>query len=719
MLKLIKELRRREVLRTAGLYVGVAWIVVEVSSVLFDAFEAPEWALQAIIILAIIGLPVTIVLAWVFDITEHGIEVQADATDTMVIPFGGRRMDFAVIGVLSVALIFSIYLNVAGKVDTVSEQLEPLSILIADFDNRTGNPIFDGALEQALNIGVESAPFVNSYSRNSVLAEASRLGLGTKLDSDLSRLMAVRQGIDLVLLGAIDPDGSGFKISVVAVDPAVDDTVASKSETAESTADVLAAVGDLSGDIRKALGDDTIGRKEEGAVETFTAASLEAAKAYSQAQELALAGNHEEALAFYESAVDEDPNFGRALSGWALSLFNLGRTAEATELWEQALSKMDTMTERERLRTLGLYYMVVTGNYEKARETYQSLVEQFPADGPGHNNLAIANFHTLDFDAALEEGQRVLEIYPTRTLFRSNFALYAMYAGDFETAEAEARQTLEQDPERYIAWLPVAMAALSRGEYEAARNAYNEMAEVGQRGRSVAGLGLADIEMYLGNFAGAIELLQEGIDYDAEVGNQRSQATKLVVLAEASAAAGDAAAARKAIEQALEINAGLARKVPAALMYLELGDVSEAGALAESMGEALQAQSRAYSALIEAKLLLATETSMDALDMLREAVGLADLWLIRFHLGKAYLRAGYDAEALDEFTNCESRRGEASALFLDDLPTWRYIATLPYWKGRAQENLGIGTAAQQSYRDYLAIRPHGGPLADDARERIQ
>ena len=62
---------------------------------------------------------------------------------------------------------------------------------------------------------------------------------------------------------------------------------------------------------------------------------------------------------------------------------------------------------------------------------------------------------------------------------------------------------------------------------------------------------------------------------------------------------------------------------------------------------------------------------------------------------------------------------EAFANREDDLPTWRYIATLPYWKGRAQENLGIGTAAQQSYRDYLAIRPHGGPLADDARERIQ
>jgi tetratricopeptide (TPR) repeat protein len=719
MHKLIKELRRREVFRTAGLYVGIAWIVVEASSVLFDAFEAPDWALQAVIIIAIIGLPVTIVLAWIFDITDHGIEVQADATDTQVIPFGGRRTDFAVIGVLSVALIFSVYLNIAGKVDTADAPLEPLSILIADFDNRTGNPIFDGALEQALNIGIESAPFVTSYSRSSVLAEAVRLGLGDKLDSDLSRLMSVREGIDLVLLGGVAPDGSGFEISVVAVDPAADETIASESVSADSTADVLMAVGKLSEDLRKALGDDTIGRKEAGAVETFTAASLEAAKAYSQAQELALAGNHEEALAFYASAVEQDPNFGRALSGWALSLFNLGRTAEATELWEQALSKMDTMTERERLRTLGLYYMVVSGNYEKAKESYQSLVDKFPADGPGHNNLAIAHFATLDFAAALEEGQRVLEIYPNRALFRSNFALYAMYAGDFDTAEVEAQKTLEQDSERYVAWLPVAMAALSRGEHEAAREAYTMMAEVGQRGRSVASLGVADIEMYLGNFEAAIDILNEGIDYDEEVGNQRSQATKLVALAEAHASEGNAAEARIALEQALAVSAGLARRVPAALTYLELGDTSEVGALADLMGEALQSQSRAYSLLIEAKLLLATETSIDALDKIRDSLALADLWLIRFHLGQAYLRAGYSAEALDEFTNCENRRGEATALFLDDLPTWRYTAPLPYWKGRAQEDLGMTAAAQESYGAFLAIRPEGDPLADDARGRVQ
>ena len=705
--------------RTAGLYVGVAWIAVEVSSVIFDAFEAPEWALQAVIILAIIGLPVTVVLAWVFDITEKGIEVQADATDTMVIPFGGRRMDFVVIGVLSVALIFSVYLNIAGKVETVDGQREPLSILIADFDNRTGNPIFDGALEQALNIGIESAPFVTSYSRSSILAEATRLGLGDKLDSNLSRLMSVREGIDVVLVGAVEPDGSGFEISVDAVDPAADETIASESESASSTADVLMAVGKLSEELRKALGDDTIDRKEAGKVETFTAASLEAAKAYSQAQELALTGSHEEALAYYEDAVAEDPNFGRALSGWALSLFNLGRTAEATELWERALSKMDTMTERERLRTLGLYYMVVTGNYEKAKENYEALVEKFPADGPGHNNLAIAHFATLDFEGALREGWRVLEIYPNRALFRANFSLYAMYAGDFETAAVEARQALEQDPERYVAWLPIAMAALSRGEYEAARDAYDSMAEIVPRGRSVASLGLADIEMYLGNFDAAIEILKEGIDYDEEIGNQRAQATKLVALAESYAGKGNTAEAKALLGEALGINAGLARQVPAALTYLELGDVDRAGTLADSLGGELQAQKRAYGRMIEAKLLLASETNIGALDKIREAVELADLWLIRFHLGRAYLRAGYSAEALDEFTNCEDRRGEATAIFLDDLPTWRYMAPLSYWKGRAQEDLGMSAAAQESYKTFLEIRPEGGPLADDARGRVQ
>ena len=98
MNRFIRELRRREVFRTAGLYVGVCWILIEVASVVLPTFDAPEWLMRAIIIVAIVGFPVMLVLAWVYDVTEHGVQLQADPTDTIVVLetrqdffWGGRR----------------------------------------------------------------------------------------------------------------------------------------------------------------------------------------------------------------------------------------------------------------------------------------------------------------------------------------------------------------------------------------------------------------------------------------------------------------------------------------------------------------------------------------------------------------------------------------------------------------------------------------------------
>ena len=116
--------------------------------------------------------------------------------------------------------------------------------------------------------------------------------------------------------------------------------------------------------------------------------SLEALKDYVDAQNLARAGQDEEAITYYEKAVQSDPNFARAYSGWGLSAFKIGRRSEAEEKWQKALSLLDRMTERERYRTLGLYYAAVSLNYDKAIENYAQLVEKFPADGAGHNNLS-------------------------------------------------------------------------------------------------------------------------------------------------------------------------------------------------------------------------------------------------------------------------------------------------------------------------------------------
>ncbi len=719
MHKLIKELRRREVFRTAGLYVGVAWIVVEVSSVLFDAFEAPEWALQAVIILAIIGLPVTIVLSWVFDITEHGIEVQAEATDTMVIPFGGRRMDFVVIGVLSVALIFSVYLNIASKVETVEEAIEPLSVLIADFDNQTGDPLFEGSLEQALQIGLEGAPFVSSYERGVAKQIAADLQPDAVLDSESAQLVAAREGIKLVLAGAIVPEGSKFDLRVSAIAPRSGEVVAEADATAASKLEVLAAMGELAADLREELGDTSVDRDDLEITETFTAMSLEAAREYDKAQQLQYLAKYEEAIDHYRAAIEYDQKFGRAYSGWAVAARALGRTDEAERAWENVMELLGTMTERERLRTQGIYYWGVTRNFKKAIETYETLVEKYPADFVGRNNLAVVKFFALDYEGAKEEGGRAVEIYPNNAITRSNYALYAMYSSDFEKAVLEAQKTRELDPTWFASWLPVAMQALSQGNFDAARAAYEEMSRTSARGASTASLGLADMELYADRFEAAEEILLGGIAADEAIKNIYGRAVKLLAFAEARLGQGDPEASLEAVAKGLDLLENDATLVPAALVYVAVGQVDQASAIASALAEKLSPQSRAYSRMIEGIIALNSGDALRATEILTEAVEKADLWLLRFHRGKAYFEAGYFVEALDEFMLASERHGEATALFLDDLPTYRYAAELPYWRGRAQQELGMTDDADENFRVFLSTRSEGGPLADDARQRLR
>ncbi len=692
MQKLIRELRRREVFRTTGLYVGIAWITIEGASVLLPAFDAPEWVLRALIITAIIGLPVAVVLAWVFDISDRGIEVQADPTDTVIVPFGGRRTDFLVIGVLSIALIFSVYVNITSGPGEIVK-LDPVSVLIADFDNQTGDELFDGTLEQALQIGIESASFITGYRRDTALRLAASLQPTDRLDLAAATLVSLREGIKLVMAGSIAEDDGEYLLYVRAIDPKLGEVLAESRVDAKTKLDVLTAIGTLAGDLREALGDKSLDRDRLVTSETFTAKSLEAAKAYAQAQSLQYAGKYEESMDYYRQALEHDADFGRAYSGLALSASSLGKTDEEPELWKKALANMGSMTERERLRTLGLYYSRVTRNRQKAIENYRLLIDKYPADDAAHNGLAIQYFYTLDFDSALKEGRALLDIYPSSIMGRSNYALYAMYAGDFDTAITEARNVQDQDPGYFKAWLPIAMQALAMDDTPTAIAAYEAMAKSSARGGSTANLGLADVAIYGGKFADARSLLAKGIQSDEAAGNRYVASTKQLALAGVLLAEGNTEAALQAIDRGLALSSGESRLVPAALIYVRTGETARALEIAATLGENLQPKSRAYGKLIEAQIQLDSGSRIEAIDTLSAAVELADLWLIRFYRGKAYLDAGYFAEALDEFMACEERRGEATAIFLDDLPTWRYTSTLPHWLGRAREELGISSSA--------------------------
>jgi tetratricopeptide (TPR) repeat protein len=688
MQKLIRELRRREVFRTVGLYVGISWILIEASSVMLPAFDAPEWTLRAVIIIAIIGLPITIVLAWVYDITDKGIEVQADVSDVPVVPFGGRRTDFVVIGVLVMALVISVYMNITGTRTVVEVELEPVSVLIANFDNQTGDPLFDGSLEQALNIGLEGATFVTAYKRTSAESLLETLRPGSSLDEAGARLVSLREGIKLVVSGSVVPDDGGYELTARMVNPEDGVVFAESSASANSKLEVLTAVSLLADDIREELGDDSVHAKDRPLGETFTAASLEAVKNYTEAQSLSSNFKFQESLAFYEAAVADDPNFGRAYSGWALALFNLGKEDEANERWNEALSKMDTMTERERYRTLGLYYVAVTGDFQKGIESYQALVDKFPADNMGYNNLAVAYFMTLDFTNALAAATKGLEIYPTNKLVMSNRALLAMYASDLPHGADYAEELLALDDAMVLAWIPIAMSKLAENDLAGAREAYQNMAKVSRLGDSIATLGLADMLLYSKEYEAAAVLLDSGINKDREANKTAQLATKYIALAEAKRGLGDTAGIREALQEGLAVREGEARLVPAALISLELGDADYASNIADRLVQELQPMTRAYGQVIKGAIATSEGRHADAVDALRVGMDLADLWLLRFYLGRAYFEAGKYVEALDEFQICLQRQGEATALFLDEKPTWRYMAKLQEWLIKAKESMG-------------------------------
>jgi tetratricopeptide (TPR) repeat protein len=139
-----------------------------------------------------------------------------------------------------------------------------------------------------------------------------------------------------------------------------------------------------------------------------------------------------------------------------------------------------------------------------------------------------------------------------------------------------------------------------------------------------------------------------------------------------------------------------------------------------SFSQQLTPQARAYGRILQGQRLLLDRQTADSVDAFTEAVKFKDMWLARFNLGVAYAQAGAFAEALGELDRCQKRRGEAAAIFLDEVPSFRYLATLPYWLGKAHDGLNAIEAAKTDYQAFLNVRGtlKNDPLVTDARSRL-
>jgi Tfp pilus assembly protein PilF len=319
---------------------------------------------------------------------------------------------------------------------------------------------------------------------------------------------------------------------------------------------------------------------------------------------------------------------------------------------------------------------------------------------------------------ALEHTRQGLAIYPKNLILRNNLALFAMYASDFDTAAQQAKNALELNPSFRKAHVALALSQLAIGLVEEARDRYRELAKIGDREASAAEAGLADIGLYEGRHDEVAARLASAVRFDLEKGFANVAARKLVMLAEARFEAGDTPSAIQSMERALSHSQGVEVVFPASRLFLETGNRQRARGFAGELASRAQIEPRAYGKLIEGEAALADSDPQEAVRILLESKDLADSWLTRFALGRAYLEAGAFVEAHAQLELCLKRRGEATAAFLDEEPTYHYLPPVYYYLGRAQEGLK-DPAARESYRTFLSIKEPGQDtdLVADARRR--
>lgn len=589
----------------------------------------------------------------------------------------------------------------------------PMTVLIADFSNHTGDPVFSGTLESTLKLALEGASFINAYDRTR-LRDLGVKAIDGPLDDSKAEQIATSQGLNVVVSGAIDRQGAAYQLTLRATQAVTGKSITDAQETAASKDQVLFAVSKLGANLRKALGDATDSVKWFS-IETITAASLEAVHEYAVAQDDLSKAQFPDAMKHFSQAVDLDSSFGLAYAGMAAASHNLSRQQDASKYIKLALSHIDHMTERERYRTRAYSYYLGDDN-QKCVDEYGALLQRYPSDTASLNNMADCWSHLRNFPKAVDAVRHAADILPKRALYHANIALYSAYAGDAQSAAKEAGVTLQLLPNFPFAFEAQAFADLLQDDANRAAGAYQKIVPVKP---SLAAAGTADLAIYSGRYSQAAKLLGKAASDDLTANSPDEAADKYSALAYVQVLRGQKSAALAALKNALDLSKAVKTRFLAARDYVALGETAKAQELSSGLSSEFQLEPQAYGKVIEGEIALKNGDSHGAVNAFTEANKILDTWIGRFDLGRAYLEAGAFTEADSEFDRCLRRRGEVLALFLDEVPTYGYLPDVYYYQGRVREGLKSSTFAA-SYQKYLSIRGQAGEdvLVADARKRL-
>jgi serine/threonine protein kinase/tetratricopeptide (TPR) repeat protein len=581
------------------------------------------------------------------------------------------------------------------------------TIVLADFDNKTGDAVFDDALKQALAVQLGQSPFLNILSDRKVEETLHLMGRTSteKITRDVARELCIRTGSKAFLVGTISNLGGQYVIGLDAIGCSSGDTLAKEQEEAGTKEGVLKALGKAASSLRGKLGESLATIQKFDVPVEATTPSLEALKAFSMGITTFRAKGNAEAIPFYKRALELDPNFAVAYASLGLTYTNLGQASLGAENIKKAYDLRDRVSEKEKYRISSMYYQLVTGELEQAGQVYELWAKSYPQDAVPPGNLAVIYAQLGQYDKALAANEESQRLAPDVTGYFNEAQTY-LDLGRMDDAKKEIKQAqagkLEGD---LLHWgiYQVAFLESDTGEME------RQVAwAAGKPGSEDILLSFqSDTEAYYGRLTKARDLSRRAADAAVRNDSKETAALWQVNAALREAEFGNIAAAKQAVATALALSPGRDVKMFAALTLAQVGEGARAKAIVEELEKIYPAQTvlKVYwLPAIKAAIELNANNPAQALVFLEAAapyelgqppqlqVGTLYPAYLR---GQAYLAARNSNSAAAEFQKFLDHRGIVVNFPLGALAHLQL--------GRAYAMSGDTGKARTAYQDFFAL----------------
>ncbi|MGB2888982.1 MAG: protein kinase [Candidatus Acidiferrales bacterium] len=610
---------------------------------------------------------------------------------------------------------------VAGGLYFRSRQAAPLTekdtIVLSDFTNTTGDPVFDGTLRQGLTVQLEQSPFLSLVSDQRIQQTLRLMGQppDVRLTPEIARDLCQRTEGAAVLDGSIVSLSSQYVLGLKAVNCRTGDSLAEEQARATGKEEVLAAMDKAAANLRSKLGESlSTVQKFDTPIEQATTPSLEALQAYSLGRKtLGAKGDNAAAVPLFQRAIRLDPNFAMAYASLGTSYGNLGETSLATEYTRKAYDLRERVSEREKFYIESHYYSIVTGDLEKARRAYELWAQTYPRDWVPPDNLGGIYRILGQYDKRLAENRVTLRLDPTSGWSYAYLVYPYLNLNRLEEARATAEEAQAKQLDSPI--LRVGLYQLAFLQNDAAGMAQQLTWAAGKSGVEDVLLALeADTAAYSGRLGEARDFSRR-----AAASAERAEEKETAASYEADAALreaffGNAAEARQRAAAALGLSTGRDVKHGAALALALAGDAARAQALGDDLAKRFPEDTVVqfnYLPTLHAQLALRRNDASNAIEALQasapyelgdptEAFNFVSLYPV-YVRGEAYLAAHRGSEAAAEFQKILDHRG---VVFNEPIGALAHLEL-----GRSYTLQGDTGKARAAYQDFLTLWKDADP----------